>query len=138
LTLCAVLGCGGEISNDVAPIAYRTAKHVGGGDASILTITEFLGPQGAAPGRVYPGRYVIKGTFDLTNARKDSGKVTFGFLGEASVNREKCITDFQVPAGQRQGAFELTMFITRWRGGAGIPLIDFVSGSDALDSIELH
>src|SRR6266446_6782606 len=81
--LFAGAGCG--IPTEVEPITWETTRHVGGGNDKILKVTEFLGPRGARPGRVLPGRYVIKGTYDLSSTSLDGGVIRFGFLGEASV-----------------------------------------------------
>jgi hypothetical protein len=143
LLVLAILGGGGfavwkfildkpdaSVATEVEAIEIK-----GGSIGRILNITEFLGPKGARIGAVLPGRYVVKGTYDRREGKADSGYIRFSFEGKASIAPNETKTRFDIPKGELQGAFELTMTVTRWQGGPGTPSVVYVIGSDIQEEL---
>jgi hypothetical protein len=135
--LCNAAGCDNG-SAEVVPLKF-SARHFGGGNDKILKVSEFLGPKGAAPGNVKSGVYTVRGTYDLTTARKtEGGVIQFGFFGECRTEPNERTNVFVVPEGSRRGSFEVSMTVKKWVSGEGTPTLSFVVGHDALDGVRLE
>ena len=126
--LAAVTGCARGLPTETRPIAWKTAEHLGGDGKDYIRVTEFRGPPGAALGKVLPGTYVVKGTYDLRDSSLDHGRLDFGFVGSYTPGEQHNV--LTIPKGRRQGDFELRLVIEQFEKGEGTPSITLDEGRD--------
>lgn len=131
LTIHLLVGCGKD-----SPISWSRVRH-DIGDRHILTISELIGPNRARIGNIIPGKYIAKGTYDLTGTSFTTGEIRLGFsdsytfLGEGQKN-------YIIPDGQLSGNYEVILELYRLNSGPGNPCVDFVVGSTMYDRIKLY
>ncbi|MFC2083540.1 hypothetical protein ACFLS9_00640 [Bacteroidota bacterium] len=144
LTSYLLIGCGKdsptEHSSGLNPILWSRVEHYYG-DSNILTISELLGPNGARIDNIIPGKYVARGTYDLTGNSFTTGEISLGFLGniitgEGGKTAEE--KDYIIPDGQLRGSYEVIQEIIRLDSGSGNPVVEFVIGSTMYDRITLY
>ena len=144
LTNYLLIGCSKdsptEPSSTLYPISWSRVEYYYGGE-SILTISVLLGPKGAGISNIIPGKYIAKGTYDLTGSSFTTGEISLGFLGniitgeDGKTAEEK---DHTILDGQLSGSYEVIQEIFRLESGPGNPVVDFVVGSTMHDRITLY
>jgi hypothetical protein len=63
------------------PMTWSRAEHYYGGSTGYLTLNELIGPKGATANKIIPGKYIAKGTYDLTGSQFTTGEINLGFRG---------------------------------------------------------
>jgi hypothetical protein len=149
-------GCGG--GTELVPLPITSVEYREKGDRPILTIDEFPGPRGARSGNTLPGRYVVKGKYDLTGTKFDSGVILLSISGSYELQLPddgKGMTDeqidaattphFEIPKGQPKGSFELTTAFKKVNRGPGIPTVSFwgnqrfrIEGGTTHEAVEIR
>jgi hypothetical protein len=129
--------------SDLAPIPWSFVSHECG-PSVLLTAGAVLGPPGARIGSMLPGRYAVRGAYDLTSAPLGRHTISLGFNGfyvTRDSNRAGENRDAMVPAGVTTGRFEVVQEILQWNSGPGMPIVWIYAGDTtgtALDCIEVH
>jgi len=144
LTIHLLIGCDKdsptEPSSELNAISWSRVEHYYG-NRNILTISELLGPKGARIGNIIPGKYIAKGTYDLTGSSFTTGEIHLGFLGNIITGENGKTAEektFIIPDGQLSGNYEVIQEILRLESGPGNPCVDFVVGSTIHDRITLY
>ncbi len=145
---CAALACASiDCKSDKATgpslveIAFSSHSHWCAGYApDVVTVTQLLGPNGASTTNPLPGVWVARGVYNLTGSGYTSAVIELGFIG-SFVTSENGQSVEQVPytiTGALTGSFEVRGGYVRLEAGPGTPAVMTVSGSSALDCIELY
>ena len=107
-----------------------------------LTIEEFDAPPGYADEKYVPGKYVVKGTYNLQRTNIHGATIRFGFMGSWSGVAEYTQDKLQIPAGQATGTFELSQGIREWRssrqGTNQFPVVELEITPLEAEKIFLH
>lgn len=107
----------------------------------VLTVTELWGPAGSSTANPLPGRYMARGTYDLTGTGVGDGTIDVGFLGTVTTSQNGESVEQRphtVSAGQVSGSFEARGGFLQLQSGPGTPLVDFYSGSSVIDCVALY
>ncbi|MGH9259868.1 MAG: hypothetical protein ACRD08_08230 [Acidimicrobiales bacterium] len=128
--LGAFAACGGDGSGpDLVTLSFSNELHECGG-STILTVTQVLGPSGAAIGNIKPGRYVARGSFTLP--APGNHVIMLGFLGSyvtASGGNVGEDRDHVITGGQPTGSYEVVQEVIEWLSGQGHPIVDIFPGT---------
>jgi hypothetical protein len=146
--LAAIAGaCGGGSdggtgpSDDLVAIAFSSVvRWCSPFNPGVLTVTQLLGPRGATLTNTIPGRYVARGTYTLTGTGITSGEIEVGFAGSVvtAEGGESVAQQPHLVSGGGSGSFEARGGFIRRTSGSGRPLVNFFSGSSAIDCVELR
>lgn len=144
VTSCFLLSCDEDNpteSSQLYVITWSRAEHYYGSSSHYLTITELKGPKGASVTNIKAGKYVAKGTYDLTGSGYTTGEISLGFIGSIITGEDGKTAESQtytITAGQLTGTFEVIQEIIRLESGPGNPCVSFVVGSTMHDRVTLY
>jgi len=143
--VCLLTGCGKdsptEASSQLYRISWNHVEHYYGSSNHYLTITELWGPKGARIDNIIPGKYVAKGTYNLTGSSFTDGVISLKFIGTIITgenNKTAEVKTYTIPSGQLTGTYEVIQGIIRLESGPGNPCVDFVIGSTMYDMVTLY
>jgi hypothetical protein len=118
------------------PMTWSRAEHYYGGSTGYLTLNELIGPKGATANKIIPGKYIAKGTYDLTGSQFTTGEINLGFRGSSSLGRGG--KSYIIPEGQLTGSYEVMEELSKLESGPGNPHVDFMVAHTMHDSITLY
>ncbi len=128
-------------SDGLYPMTWSRVEHYYGGSTGYLTITELFGPKGAKVNKVIPGKYLARGTYNLTGSSFTTGEIDLGFIGSVITSEGGKIAEsktYTITQGQLTGTFEVVQEFFKLQSGPGNPCVSFVVGSTMWDRITLY
>lgn len=128
-------------SSQLYNMTWNSAVHYYGSSSNYLTITELKGPQGATVNNIKAGKYIAKGTYNLTGSGYTTGEISLGFIGSIITGENGKTAEtktYTIPSGQLTGTYEVIQEILRLESGPGNPCVSFVVGSTMYDRITLY
>jgi hypothetical protein len=144
---CILSACSSDkatgTSDEMVRISFaRQQSWCAGFLSGIVTVTELWGPSGATLSNTTPGKYMMRGTYNLpvTSTPSNVG-ISMSFDGSVTTaqgSQSVPQVDFSVPAGSKQGSFEVRGGFLSRTGGTGRPGVMASSGSSALDCVALY
>lgn len=128
-------------SDSLVQITWNRVEHYYGSSHNYLTISELMGPSGASVRNIIPGKYIARGTYNLTGSGFTNGTISLGFVGSIITGENGRFAEqkeYIIPNGQLQGSYEVIQEILRLESGPGNPTVSFVVGSTLWDAVTLY